>query len=193
MAATNVRIKVLIGIAAAVGVYVIATSGKLDAGNDASASRSAEQRASAESAALLSRTAGRDVSSTRQTVSASTVSDLLRRINGRVASRSDTSALFQKQSWAVAPPPPPPPPAYVPPPPPPAPTAPPLPFHAMGSYARNGEPTVYFLTRGELVFDVRVGDTIDHTYSVDSAANGQMLLTYLPLKSQQTLAIGGLQ
>jgi len=79
------------------------------------------------------------------------------------------------------------------PPPPPAPTAPPLPFGVMGSYARPGDAPVYFLTRGDRVFDVRVGDTIDHTYSVDSATNGQLLFTYLPLKIQQSLALGGTQ
>jgi hypothetical protein len=79
------------------------------------------------------------------------------------------------------------------PPPPPPPTAPPLPFTVMGSYARAGTPTVYFLTRGDRVFDVHVGDTIDNTYSVDGAANGLLTLTYKPLNIQQTLAVGGSQ
>jgi hypothetical protein len=117
---------------------------------------------------------------------------LLARLSRRVSDDKAAPALFHSQSWYVAPPPPPPA-AYVAPPPPPAPTAPPLPFNAMGSYARPGDATVYFLTRGDRVFDVRVGDTIDHLYSVDGAADGQLQLTYLPLKIQQTLAVGGSQ
>jgi hypothetical protein len=73
---------------------------------------------------------------------------------------------------------------------PPPPSAPPLPFAAMGSYARGTDSTVYFLTRGDRVFDVRVGDTIDNLYSVDGAENGQLKLTYKPLNIQQSLAIG---
>ena len=60
----------------------------------------------------------------------------------------------------------------------------------MGSYARPGDATVYFLTRDDRVFDVHVGDTIDNTYSVDGVANGQLLLTYKPLNIQQTLPLG---
>jgi hypothetical protein len=100
-------------------------------------------------------------------------------------------ALFHTQSWYVAPPPPPPAPVVevVPPPP----TAPPLPFTVMGSYARPGDSTVYFLTRGDRVFDVHIGDTIDDTYSVDNAEGGVLTLTYKPLNIKQTLAIGGSQ
>ncbi|MGB8326919.1 MAG: hypothetical protein WCE48_05000, partial [Steroidobacteraceae bacterium] len=61
----------------------------------------------------------------------------------------------------------------------------------MGHYARPGDATVYFLTRGDRVFDVRVGDTIDNTYSVDSATDDQLLLTYKPLNIQQALPLGG--
>jgi hypothetical protein len=63
----------------------------------------------------------------------------------------------------------------------------------MGSYAHPGDATVYFLTRGDRVFDVHVGDTIDGTYSVDGAANGQLQLTYKPLNIQQTLPLGDSQ
>jgi len=76
---------------------------------------------------------------------------------------------------------------------PPPPTAPPLPFTVMGSYARPGEATVFFFTRGDRVFDVHVGDTIDNIYSVDRFANGQLTLTYKPLNIQQTLPVGDTQ
>jgi len=116
---------------------------------------------------------------------------LMARLAHRVAESKAVGALFHSQSWYVAPPPPPPAPVVVVAPPPP--TAPPLPFTVMGSYAHPGSATVYFLTRGDRVFDVHVGDTIDNTYSVDSAANGQLTLTYKPLNIQQTLAIGDSQ
>lgn len=93
--------------------------------------------------------------------------------------------LFGGHSWYVAPPPPPPV-VYVAP----APTAPPLPFRVLGSYASAGTAPVYFLVRGDSVYDVHVGDVIDGTYSVDSAANGRLNFTYLPLKISQSLAIG---
>lgn len=116
---------------------------------------------------------------------------LMTRLAHRVTDSKAVGALFHTQSWYVAPPPPPPAPVVVVAPPPP--TAPPLPFTVMGSYAHPGSSTVYFLTRGDRVFDVHVGDTIDNTYSVDSAANGQLTLTYKPLNIQQTLAIGDSQ
>ena len=38
--------------------------------------------------------------------------------------------------------------------------------------------------------DVKVGDTLDNTYSVDGVKSGRLLLTYMPLKIQQSLAVG---
>lgn len=175
------RFKVLCAVAAAIGVYVIAS---LPDGS-APAEVSAPTR-SVRAARPVAPATHRDVSST----SGPDARSLFARLSRRVSDGKAAPALFHAQSWYVAPPPPPPAP-YVAPPPPPPPSAPPLPFGVMGSYARPGDATVYFLTRGDRVFDVRVGDTIDHTYSVDGAANGQLLLTYLPLKIQQTLAIGG--
>jgi len=60
----------------------------------------------------------------------------------------------------------------------------------MGSYKAEDGASIYFLTAGDRVFDVRVGDTLDRTYSVDAVQSGQMLLTYMPLKIQQSLAVG---
>jgi hypothetical protein len=88
----------------------------------------------------------------------------------------------------VAPPPPPPAPVVYQPPP--APTAPPLPFAFMGSYRTQGGGAVYYLTAGDRVYDVKVGDTLDNTYSVDGVRSGQLLLTYMPLKIQQSIAVG---
>src|SRR5215510_12129793 len=94
----------------------------------------------------------------------------------RVSVSADDSAntLFAAHSWYIAPPPPPPAPAPVltaeqeaalk------TPAAPPLPFAYMGTYTADGAEPVFFLTRGDRVYDVKVGDVLDGTYSVDSAS-----------------------
>lgn len=94
--------------------------------------------------------------------------------------------LFAPHSWYVAPPPPPPPPA------PQAqqPTAPPLPFTVIGSYAEEGGSTVYFLQQGDRVHDAKTGDVIDGTYAVNGESGGMLMLTYLPLDQQQSLPVG---
>jgi hypothetical protein len=114
----------------------------------------------------------------------------------RVSDGAAARALFASQSWYTPPPPPPAPPPE------PAmseaqaaalrtPTAPPLPFAYMGSYAPDGTRPVFFLTQGDRVYDVRVGDILDNTYSVDAFDNGQLTLTYRPLNIQQQLKVGG--
>jgi hypothetical protein len=115
-------------------------------------------------------------------------------INARLSASDrvvkDTAAadLFSAHSWYVAPPPPPPAPVVYQPPP--APTAPPLPFAFMGSFRTDSGGAIYYLTAGDKVYDVKVGDTLDNTYSVDGVKSGQLLLTYMPLKIQQSIAVG---
>ena len=179
------RFKVLCAVAVAVGVYIVATLP--DAGSEQVAAVAAPTHG--ERGAAVTGTAT-GTGAARNAVRQPDGGNMFARLAHRVTTGKAVEALFHPQSWYVAPPPPPPAP-YVPPPPPPPPTAPPLPFTVMGSYARHGQATVYFLTRGDRVFDVHVGDTIDNTYSVDSAANGQLTLTYKPLNIQQTLAVGG--
>lgn len=99
-----------------------------------------------------------------------------------------TANLFAGHSW------------YTPPPPPPvqirsepvfqAPTAPALPFTYIGRYEQEGEDTLFYLVKGDRVYDIKVGDVIDGTYSVDSVSNGQLMFTYLPLNSSQGLRLG---
>jgi hypothetical protein len=108
----------------------------------------------------------------------------------RVVDPTAAGALFATHSWYVAPPPPPPAPE-VKPEPPPKPVAPPLPFAYMGSYAPNGAKPVFFLTQGDRVYDVHIGDTLDGTYSVDAFNNGALVFTYKPLNQQQQLTTGG--
>lgn len=94
--------------------------------------------------------------------------------------------LFTAHSWYVPPPPRP-----VVKPKPVAPTAPPMPFAWVGTYAQDDTATTYFLTRGDAIYDVRIGDTLDRTYRLDAEADGQLSLTYLPLQLQQTLSYTG--
>ncbi len=59
----------------------------------------------------------------------------------------------------------------------------------MGSYAAAGSRTVYYLVKGDRMFDVHVGDQFDGVYRVDAANDDQLLLTYLPLEQQQSLSL----
>ena len=174
------RFKVLCAIAAAVGVFIVISG-------------PAPESAAPSTGASPSAPAAMNGGTRRPAPSPAThdAGSLLARFAHRVSADKFAAALFPTQSWYVAPPPPPPAPVVVVAPPPP--TAPPLPFSVMGSYAHPGDATVYFLTRGDRVFDVHVGDTIDGTYSVDGAVNGQLQLTYKPLNIQQTLPLGDSQ
>jgi hypothetical protein len=173
------RFKLLLAIAVAVGAYVAYTTPVEQAA--AAASRSAVPRRAGE----LPAAGGRNVSSAGSEEAAR----LLASLSHRVTDGSAAASLFSKQSWFVAPPPPLPAPVVEAPPT--SPTAPPLPFAVMGSYLRPGDAKVYFLTRGDRVFDVHVGDTIDGLYSVDAESGGQLQLTYRPLKIAQYLPLGG--
>lgn len=106
-----------------------------------------------------------------------------RSVPDRVVAPADASALFAPHSWFVAPPPPPP----AAPPPPPEPAAPPLPYALVGSFAPEGAPPVFFLTRGDRVIDARVGDRLDGVYQVEAAAGDQLVLVYLPLNVRQNV------
>jgi len=105
----------------------------------------------------------------------------------RTSDASNAGDLFAAKSWYVAPPAPP----AAAPVAPAAPTAPPIPYAFVGSYTEGQQATVYFLTRGDRVYDVKPGDTIDGIYSVDGVENGSLVFTYKPLAIRQTLAIGG--
>jgi hypothetical protein len=71
-----------------------------------------------------------------------------------------------------------------------APTAPPLPFTFLGSYTDGTNATVYFVAREDRVYDVKPGDAIDATYTVQAVENGQLVFTYKPLNERQLLPIG---
>jgi hypothetical protein len=116
----------------------------------------------------------------------------LYRLAHRVSDGASANALFAAHSWYSPPPPPPPAPlaSTAESLPPPVPTAPPLPFTYMGTFKPDGATPVFFLTEGDRVYDVHIGETLDNVYSVDGLSNGQLLLTYKPLNIKQQLSVG---
>lgn len=101
------------------------------------------------------------------------------------------AGLLAKSSWYVARPAPPPPPPPLPPPPPP-PSAPPLPFVFLGKYT-EGDLNLVIMTFGSRVITASVGEVIDKTYRVERIEPSNVVLTYLPLGSSQSLSTGGPQ
>ena len=176
---TALRTKILVGVAVAIGGYVAFFPGD---GPGVEAARDAGDRAPAVHA---------HVPRAKDTHGPS-AADALALFAHRVADATASGSLFAAHSWYVAPAPPPPPPPVAAGPPP-KPTAPPLPYQFMGSYTPNGAAPVVFLTRGDVVYDVHVGDTLENTYSVDKLEGGQLYLTYKPLNIQQQLNVGGSQ
>jgi hypothetical protein len=171
----SLRAKILIGIALACVGYVVMMP---------DSSQTIEPKHSSGAGAGVAQVTHADRGSVK-----SAAVDAPFRMRDRVVKDTAAASLFSVLSWYVAPPPPPPTaPVVVAPPPP---TAPPLPFAFMGSYRPDGAtaPT-FFLTAGDRVYDVKIGDTLDNTYSVDGVKSGQLLFTYMPLKIQQSLAVG---
>jgi hypothetical protein len=172
------RTKWLIGGAAVVAAYIAFGPKDSDSVEPARAGAAASVHATHAASATAAQTAP--------------IARTLLALAHRVVDASASSSLFASHSWYVAPPPPPPPPPVVAAPVVPVkPVAPPLPFLYMGSYAPNGTKPVYFLTEGDRVYDVHVGDTLNNTYTVDSVTNGALVFTYKPLNQQQQLSIGG--
>jgi hypothetical protein len=169
------RGKYLTGIAALITAYVVFGPKDSDSVEPAKASSRAAVH-----------TAHATTSTLREPVARSLLA-----LAHRVVDQTSAGALFASHSWYVAPPPPPPVVVDTTPAPPPKPVAPPLPFTYMGSYAPNGAKPVFFLTQGDRVYDVHVGDTLDNTYSVDAFNNGALTFTYKPLNQQQQLMTGG--
>lgn len=77
-------------------------------------------------------------------------------------------------------------------PPPPIPT-PPFPFKYTGSHRPESGQTTYFLTKGNQLYTVEVGDILDTVYSIDGEEEGQLTVTYLPLERTQTISTGSPQ
>jgi hypothetical protein len=70
----------------------------------------------------------------------------------------------------------------------PAPVAPPNPYRFAGKVVRGGEEVV-LVSKGELVFPVKAGDTVDGTYKVESVGSEAIEFTYLPLGTRDRVAV----
>ena len=96
---------------------------------------------------------------------------------------------FAALSWlppVVAPAPP------APPPKPPAPSAPPLPFTYVGMIETGAAQPQAFLAKGDALIVVIAGDLLENgSYRVESLSPQQVVLTYLPLNTRQTLNVPG--
>ena len=64
-----------------------------------------------------------------------------------------------------------------------------MPFAYLGKLVEDATTTV-FLARQDRNYIVRAGDTIDGTYRVERIGDDALVVTYLPLKIQQTLPFG---
>lgn len=179
LGAMTTRTKILIGAAIACSAYIVMThegSAEIELTHASDGPRA--QHAAA--AGAIRKPTG---------VNGSMVHTVMNRVTPETEARS----LFAPHSWYVAPPPPPPSTITVVQQAPPPPTAPPLPFSFMGSYHMSDATPVFYLIAGDRVLDVKVGDTLDNTYKVDGVQGGQLLFTYMPLKIQQSLAVGEVQ
>lgn len=111
----------------------------------------------------------------------------------RQKSDEDVANAFGPTVWYV-PPPPPPPPAQVAQvqekaPPPPKPTAPPLPFQYFGRY-QDSTAQVVMLVKGDQIYTVSEGETIEGNYRVERVDAGVIELRYLPLNIKQSVLTG---
>ena len=69
-----------------------------------------------------------------------------------------------------------------------APVAPPLPYRFAGKVRKGGEEEV-LVTKGDIVFSIKVGDTLDGTYRVESIGPDRIELLYLPLGTREHIAV----
>ncbi len=113
--------------------------------------------------------------------------DVPKRARVAQGARSDP---FAPHGW-TPPPPPPLPVVVVPPPPPPPPTAPPVPFKFIGQIEDKAAKPAAFITKGNALFVVHVGDVVESTYRIESFNAAQVVVTYLPLKQRQTIDVSG--
>lgn len=118
---------------------------------------------------------------------------VLRQVSAARAPLADAAVtnVFAATSWQAPAPPPQPsapasaPVAVVPA----APAAPPLPFRFLGRYG-DANSQLVMLVKGEQLYLVAVGDTIDQAYRVDRVSATTVELTYLPLQLKQSLSTG---
>ena len=69
-----------------------------------------------------------------------------------------------------------------------APVAPPLPYRYAGKVVRESEEET-LIAKGELVFPVKAGDTLDGTYKVESVSAERIEVIYLPLGTRDSIVV----
>lgn len=69
-----------------------------------------------------------------------------------------------------------------------APTAPPMPYKYAGKLVQGGLSSV-LLAKGDSVFPIEEGQTLDGVYRVESIGETRITLTYLPLKHKETIPV----
>ncbi len=113
---------------------------------------------------------------------ASTAAAVRQEIPARAALRKFVSDPFSPHSWLpnlrkteAAPPP--------------APVAPPLPFRFAGQYLLGAEMQV-FLGKGDDVFPVKAGDTLEGQYNVESITDTEVTFVHLATGTRQTIEFG---
>lgn len=72
-----------------------------------------------------------------------------------------------------------------------APVAPPVPYRFAGKILRGSEEEV-LVSKGNLVFPIKVGDTLDGQYRVESIGADRIELVYLPLGTRDRISISSL-
>jgi hypothetical protein len=75
---------------------------------------------------------------------------------------------------------------------PPVPVAPPLPFRFAGQFYRESGIEV-FVARGEEIFPVKEGDTLDGQYKVDAVSASEVSFLHLPSGTRQTMQFSALR
>jgi hypothetical protein len=70
-----------------------------------------------------------------------------------------------------------------------APVAPPVPYRFAGRVRKGSEEEV-LISRGDLVFPIKVGDTLDGMYKVESIDADRIELLYLPLGTRERIVVG---
>jgi len=71
---------------------------------------------------------------------------------------------------------------------PPAPTAPPMPYRYAGKLVQGGRQSV-LLAKGDMVFPINEGETLDGAYRVESIGETQVTLMYLPLAREERIPV----
>ncbi|MDH3317530.1 MAG: cohesin domain-containing protein [Gammaproteobacteria bacterium] len=102
---------------------------------------------------------------------------------GRAQLADPRTNLFSSHSWK--------PPArkrIAVPPPPPAPSAPPMPYRYAGTLVQ-GDHVSILLSKGDSVFPIEEGETLDGAYRVESIGDTQVTLIYLPLKHKEIIPV----